>query len=66
MDYQPINASYTIPTGSTEHFVHLRIENDSNAENPESLQITLGSPSVDATIMDAISTVNIIDQQGML
>lgn len=64
-DYQPINASYTIPIGSTELFVNFSIASDSDIENPESLQVTLSDPSIGATITDAVSTMNIIDQQGM-
>ena len=65
-DYQAVNASYAIPIGSTELFVNFSIASDSVTENPESLQVTLSDPSVGATITDAMSTVNIIDQQGMI
>lgn len=67
-DYQAVNASYTILIGSTELFVNFSIASDSVTENPESLQVTLSDPSLGATITDsdAVSTVNIIDQQGMM
>lgn len=67
-DYQAVNASYTIPVGSTELFVNFSIASDSVTENPESLRVTLSDPSVGATIadLDAVSTVNVIDQQGMM
>ena len=45
--------------------MNFTIANDSVIENPESLRVTLSDPSIGATIIDAISTVNIIDQQGI-
>lgn len=65
-DYQAVNTSYIVPIGSTELFVNFSIASDSITENPESLRVALSDPSIGATIIDTVATVNIIDEQGMM
>ena len=62
-DYTTTNTVVTIPAGQTCTVVNIPIVNDNVYEGTETFNVTLTSPSSNATIADPTGTVTILDNE---
>ena len=63
-DYLSVNKTYTIPAGGTQLFVPIVIQADSGTESQEDFTAIISSASINAVILEPVTTVTIIDGDG--
>ena len=59
-----MNETYTIPAGGTQLLVPNVIQADSDVEGQENFTALISSPSINAVILEPVTTVTVTDNNG--
>ena len=63
-DYLSANETYTIPAGGTQLLVPIMIQADSDVEGQENFTALISSASINAVILEPVTTVTVTDNNG--